>query len=89
MVCLRMSIGVEEEASKLLTQPKADFLVLMDVQFSSQRWKDMLQWRIKQALKSSKIHTYSDRMYRLNPTLYRGLIIIIQTNFYCMHAQLL
>ena len=51
---VRMSIGVEEEISGLLTQPTSDILLLMDVQFTSQKWKDMFLWRVKQSLKSSQ-----------------------------------
>jgi len=51
-----MSVGMEEEVSQLLTQlqPRYDLLLLMDIQFSSQQWKDLLLWRIQHALKSGQ-----------------------------------
>lgn len=40
--------------AKLLTQPRSDMLLLMDLQFTSQQWRDKLLWRIRQAQQSSK-----------------------------------
>ena len=45
--------GVEDEAGRILCEPKSDVVLLMDLQFGSQEWKDLLLWRIKQAQKSS------------------------------------
>lgn len=54
VLSVKMNDGVEEEVCGLLSQPTTNILLLMDIQFSSQKWKDMLLWRITQALKSSK-----------------------------------
>lgn len=55
MVSLRVSAGVEEEATKLLLQPKSEILLLMDIQFGSQQWLDLLLWRTEQAAKSGEL----------------------------------
>ena len=54
MTSVRLSEGVEEGAAKLLTQPKSDVLLLMDLQFTSQQWLDLLLWRVEKAIFSSK-----------------------------------
>lgn len=64
-----MSVGIEEDVTKLLIEPKADILLLMDIQFSSQQWKDLLLWRTRQALNSSE----------QNPLASAKLIIIMST----------
>ena len=53
-MALRVSAGVEEEATKLLLKPKSEVLLLMDIQFGSQHWLDLLLWRTEQAVKSGK-----------------------------------
>ena len=54
VVSVSVSAGVEEEASKLLCQPKSDVLLLLDVQYGSKQWLDLLLWRTKQAQQSSE-----------------------------------
>lgn len=54
VMVISMNEGVEEDVAKLLSQPSSHILLLMDIQFSSLKWRDMLLWRTNQAQKSSK-----------------------------------
>ena len=49
LISLSMSAGLEEQASELLLQPKSDFLLLSDIHFTSEQWRNTLLWKINKA----------------------------------------
>ena len=60
---LRLGAGLEAKASDLLAQPNSDSLLLVGVHHGSVEWLELLLWRVRQAINTGKVASYSSRMF--------------------------
>lgn len=98
-----MGAGVEELVSPLLSQPKCDCLLIMNLDLASREWLDLVTWRMKDSklsgtyISSNYIHVYMLTItafstiiaYSFNQNIYYCLTVTMKIDGKVSHCELI